>query len=161
MIPKSLGKIGKAAKGFEIPAERKALEGDDWLPPEIGKFTAWPSDEASGEGEAVEDADEESDEEEEAPRAASDVRTIADLVAQLRQVTARLSAAEGGRAPAQPAGSWFSRFFGSSSRGPAAGGDQALASHRGESFGVGAMGGAVGAAAVFGLALLYGRRATR
>ena len=37
MIPKSLGKIGKAAKGFEIPAERKALEGDDWLPPEIGK----------------------------------------------------------------------------------------------------------------------------
>lgn len=163
MIPKSLSKIGKAAKSYDIPAERKALEGDDWLPPELGKFTPWTSVEASAEGEAVEEVESE-DDEVETPRAASDVRTIADLVTQLRQVTAHLSAAEGGRAPAQQsAGSWLSRFFGSSSAqaGPAIGGDQKLASRAGEAFGLGAIGGAAGAAAFFGLALLYGKRATR
>lgn len=155
MIPKSLRKIGKAAKEYELPEHRKKFEGDDWRPPKLGEFTDWP---AANEEEVEEEA------EEDIPLA-SDTRSISELVRQLRAVTARLAAAEGGAKPTtQASRTWLSRLWPSSSSqaGLRSGGDLATASTSvSEMLGLGAVSGVVSAAAVVGIALLYGRQTAR
>lgn len=105
MIPKSLLRLGRTAKEFNIATDSKfALEGDEWLPPVVGSsddtiVTTPESEEDDEEGDSEDDDDDESDSSTVVDDTSSISKDLASLLAQLRSLTGRLSTLESSSTP--------------------------------------------------------------
>ncbi|KDE09214.1 hypothetical protein MVLG_00536 [Microbotryum lychnidis-dioicae p1A1 Lamole] len=103
MLPKSLQRMGRTAAEFDLSKSRFALEGDEWLPPLLGSADDSKPDPGSAPAgastEADDDVDEDDDEftdDEDDELSPVATREISTLVDQLKTLTNRLSALEGG-----------------------------------------------------------------
>ncbi|SCZ88338.1 BZ3500_MvSof-1268-A1-R1_Chr2-1g04345 [Microbotryum saponariae] len=103
MLPKSLQRMGRTAAEFDLSKSRFALEGDEWLPPLLGSADDSKPDSGSAPAgastEADDDVDEDVDEftdDENDDLSPVATREISTLVDQLKTLTNRLSALEGG-----------------------------------------------------------------
>jgi hypothetical protein len=99
MIPKSLIRLGRTAKEFNIATDSKfALEGDEWLPPILGtsddSIIAALGAEEDEEEEESDDEDDESETSTAVDDTSSISKDLSSLLAQLRSLTGRLSTLE-------------------------------------------------------------------